>query len=670
MQRPFMVNGYQRDPSDSPRHEGTQLQVEAARRFDIKLYGAARASVPIARKRLGMDGDDTLADEFDDVAAMIAQLSERLDGCKALEVDIDLDFEDADLGFDDVDNSGKVEYEIVPADVSTKLVDSLESATRECEALMDRLGVDCEEDDMSRLEATTRALGRVVPADCCDDEEKIEDDGEIRPFGEDVCDSLSDVSVDSFEDDVDRPPRDTESIHAQVASILTIESPLSDELSQFAKQLEALSTAITGIAFPHATSDDRMVQDRPAEDHPADELLLNLVDAVVETPERQILRRGRATPSEATTSTETISRTAMEEIIDTLPKKTLPTTTRLNRGAHVFVCRGRRRSLPLRFQPRKKDTAVLNLSSAKTRNSSSSTASTEYWNEFQRKSFTRHISRQQLARLQAVQAQVVQQRLVEERYRQSATLHKMQKHRQHKAKKQASIRSPAPAMPERSYLDQFQSRHEVRYSSDANDTGVQEFQNHRDRLRNDEANRVLCAIYKFSHRRDSVVYMTFGSLVQLRQRIASRLGVSRIVNIYRERCSSPTSRGRANKSAVLQRVSSFDEIEDGDTLCVTQDSYEDMAILCEWMTQRRQLTATISPQIGNPPSKVKPKSTGRTPSPSVPGNATPALRRMVEGDAVRNNRRAAPPIWDANGRSIRAGDAAYRVDCNIVIPKN
>lgn len=289
-----------------------------------------------------------------------------------------------------------------------------------------------------------------------------------------------------------------------------------------------------------------------------------------------------------------------------------------------------------------------------------------YWNEFQRKSFVRHISRQQLARLRAVEEQVVEERLVAARFQQSTTLN-----RSHDAKgvKQERVKlepKPASKAEDRSYLDHFFHRQQSKSDEATSDI---DFKGTRDR---DEMTRVLCGVYIYGHRHDSVVYMTFASIAQLRERIASRLGVNPVVNLYRERSTTTTSttnvqprrkgKNQLRPTRFLQRISSFDQIADGDVLCVTKDAYEDMVILCEWMTERRQ-----QPSAGGASPARLPRST-KTPSDGAqckqtPTNVVPALRRMIEGDAVRSNRpkTCISPLWDCNGRSIRVGDAAYRI---------
>jgi len=294
-----------------------------------------------------------------------------------------------------------------------------------------------------------------------------------------------------------------------------------------------------------------------------------------------------------------------------------------------------------------------------------STTNEAYWNDFQRKSFARHISRQELARLRVLEEQATEERLVAARFQHSATLNRNQQAKGAKQERVTLEPKPVTKAEDRSYLDDFFHRQEPKSGAAASDI---DYKGTRDK---DAMTRVLCGVYIYGHRHDSVVYMTFASMAQLRERIASRLGVKPIVNLYRERCTMTASSSSAQPrykgkkqfrpTRFLQRVSSFDQIADGDVLCVTKDAYEDMAILCEWMTERRQQPSPARASPARPTrSMVTPRSAQCKQTPS---NAVPALRRMVEGDAVRSNRpkTCISPLWDCNGRNIRVGDAAYRI---------
>lgn len=329
-----------------------------------------------------------------------------------------------------------------------------------------------------------------------------------------------------------------------------------------------------------------------------------------------------------------------------------------------------------RASPREKD-------SKRTVSVCNSATDEAYWNEFQRKSFARHISRQQLARLRIIEEQAAEKRRVAARFKHSATLSRNQTSDQQvkgvKQEKTSPMPQPGCKLEDRAYLDRFFHSQEPRSSATIGDHDG-------DKTRGKDAmTRVLCGVYVYGHRLDGVVYMTFASVVQLRERIASRLGVNPIVNLYRERGMGTvatantsvqplpdashrrTGKKKPHPTRLLQRVSSFEQIADGDMLCVTRDAYEDMAILCEWMTQRRQRPSpvgTVSAE-SNPEEATRSPKTGSRGAQCerAPSNAVPAFRRMVEGDAARSNRSKSgvSPLWDCNGRSIRIGDAAYRV---------
>ncbi|EGZ17587.1 hypothetical protein PHYSODRAFT_500491, partial [Phytophthora sojae] len=110
--------------------------------------------------------------------------------------------------------------------------------------------------------------------------------------------------------------------------------------------------------------------------------------------------------------------------------------------------------------------------------------------------------------------------------------------------------------------------------------------------------RYLCSVYLYGLRRLGTTFITFSSLAKLEQRVRARFGIHEVVSIYRER---------------LQRVSSLEHVNDGDTLCITQNAYDDMTILCDWMKKRQQ---------------------------------------VLHGFQHQAPRSSSPQLWDSNGRSI------------------
>ncbi|EEY61985.1 uncharacterized protein PITG_13967 [Phytophthora infestans T30-4] len=100
--------------------------------------------------------------------------------------------------------------------------------------------------------------------------------------------------------------------------------------------------------------------------------------------------------------------------------------------------------------------------------------------------------------------------------------------------------------------------------------------------------KYLCAVYLYGLRRLGTTYITFSSLAQLEHRVRSRFAIDHVVSIYRER---------------LKRVSTLEQLNDGDTLCVTQNAYDDMDILCDWIKQRQRIVHDFqyTPKVSNKP---------------------------------------------------------------------
>lgn len=286
-----------------------------------------------------------------------------------------------------------------------------------------------------------------------------------------------------------------------------------------------------------------------------------------------------------------------------------------------------------------------------------------FWQNFQRKNISLHVSRQQQARLRAYQAQAAQQRLVAARYQMSSTISRNQG-----KKFRPSHQQPPKGTrnDDESYLERFnRDRQGLRHEDSPSEP-------------NDHAERLLCGVYLYGRRHDSLVYTTFASLEQLHTRARAQLDIRQVLHIYRERAVFSVSqrvaagdgsqRHRRRVVPLLQRIERFDQVADGDTLCVTQNAYEDMAILCEWLSLRRQQPGTARGGH-NDGAELANASQHRFGQHTRSPNAVPALRHMVKAAAARRNRpvmsdeRAIPPMWDCNGRSIRVGGVDYFLNC-------
>ncbi|KAL3666924.1 hypothetical protein V7S43_007871 [Phytophthora oleae] len=227
------------------------------------------------------------------------------------------------------------------------------------------------------------------------------------------------------------------------------------------------------------------------------------------------------------------------------------------------------------------------------------------WSRFQSSSFKQHIFRQKFARRRLQQIKETQ-RLVE-----SARL---------KGPKPKDLnKSSNQATPRPTYLSQFKnpvpsSDYEPRY---------------------------LCAVYLYGHRRLGTTYITFSSLSQLEKRIRARFSIEQVAGIYREvtEILPDSTRRRSNKLRAvkrLKRISTLENVTDSDTLCVTQNAYDDMTILCDWIKQRQCLVHNFEFKVRQAPSDASSDFTHNGPTP--PNS--------------KINMTTKPQLWDSNGRSI------------------
>ncbi|KAK1945954.1 hypothetical protein P3T76_003002 [Phytophthora citrophthora] len=228
------------------------------------------------------------------------------------------------------------------------------------------------------------------------------------------------------------------------------------------------------------------------------------------------------------------------------------------------------------------------------------------WSKYQSTSFQQHIIRQKFARRRLKQIKETE-RLVE-----SARLRG--------PKPKDSSKSSNQATPTPTYLNQFKSNPQP--SSECEP-------------------QYLCAVYLYGNRRLGTTYITFSSLFQLEQRILARFSIGQMAGIYREvtEILPETSRRRSNKLRSvkrLKRISMLENVTDGDTLCVTQNAYDDMTILCDWIKQRQYLVHEFEFKARQSPIDMSSEFThnGSTLASSKIGVTTK------------------PQLWDSNGRSI------------------
>ncbi|GMF14698.1 unnamed protein product [Phytophthora lilii] len=231
------------------------------------------------------------------------------------------------------------------------------------------------------------------------------------------------------------------------------------------------------------------------------------------------------------------------------------------------------------------------------------------WSKFQSTSFQQHIMRQKFARRRVQQTQEAQ-RLIE--------LARLRGKVGSSCNHNKAPKNDNPA----TYLDQFKSEK----------TSSNELDPH-----------YLCAVYLYGLRRFGTTFVTFSSLAQFEQRVRARFAIHDVVNIYREvteavipefNVGHHVNRRRTLKR--LQRLSSLEQVNDGDTLCVTQNAYDDMTILCDWIKRRQRAMHGFQFQAAQC-SAARPIITDEASTPLKPRTTTSVTQ---------------PQLWDSNGRSI------------------
>lgn len=144
--------------------------------------------------------------------------------------------------------------------------------------------------------------------------------------------------------------------------------------------------------------------------------------------------------------------------------------------------------------------------------------------------------------------------------------------------------------------------------------------------------RYLCAVYLYGRRSLGTTFISFDSLVQLEQRIQAKFAIDKVTNIYRELTGQ--CKRHANR---FQRILTLESLNDGDTLCVTQSSYDDMMLLCDWIKQRQRVNYNYQVKARPPATKMSLK---------IAKKSKQKCSKVFKGAGNM------PQVWDSNGRSI------------------
>lgn len=266
------------------------------------------------------------------------------------------------------------------------------------------------------------------------------------------------------------------------------------------------------------------------------------------------------------------------------------------------------------------------------------------WKDYQSKSFQQHIKRQQQARqqveyehLMAEKAEAAHFKRAKDELRLGSTC---SAHPKSQSRKTYSMQFVQDRHPKQVCQQQEQNHHHMHAGDDANDVGDVT-----------ASGGLLCGVYLYGNRRLGMVYITCSALPQLKERICLRFTISSVLNLYRERALPSAGRNgkkrHAHNSKALQRITTFDQVRDGDRICATQDAYEDMAILCEWMKRRQSQVYQIQHQesASELEAPVRSPSTVEYSDHKVVKKVPTFASSVVEGGENAT-------LWDANGRNM------------------
>lgn len=281
------------------------------------------------------------------------------------------------------------------------------------------------------------------------------------------------------------------------------------------------------------------------------------------------------------------------------------------------------------------------------------------WKEYQSKSFQQHILRQQQARHLVELELVAAENATAAHFKRAQCGLKLKGRGRTPPDEQLGGR--VSTVSDASYLRQFwrtQTRRPDNKSvREASDRAVvaAEKEEAVDDLAPAE-NGVLCGVYIYGNRRLGLSYFTCSTLAQLEERVCRHFRIDAITNIYKERVL-PCSRKRlaSSKTKSFQRITMFEQVRDGDRLCVTQDSYEDMAILCEWIKQRQLRVYNIHPQQQQH-TNIGTLTTAKAQAVGQVGTSEECAAMIRSAVCNATPTATAPTIaeslWDANGRSV------------------
>ncbi|KAG1697081.1 hypothetical protein DVH05_017467 [Phytophthora capsici] len=465
---------------------------------------------------------------------------------------------------------------LVLHDEEEDLADTLESCTRELDAL-------CRGFELQQIEAEDDDLAEVVGAglDILSSLEEITEDCNTLL----ACLEADNHGLDEEYDQTKKIP-DTEGNQSQ-QELPRPKTELAHELDSFASELnEFLEKKQTQQAEVESTRPETELA------HELDSFAseLNELNQTLEENQTQQTETAPATTSQTQGGDETSS----NEVFSERTKKAI--ALHIKRQA---LRKQRRHGIGGRFRV---STGAKDVEAPKHQTQPS--GGKVVWSRYQNTSFQQHIIRQNYARRRLQQIKEAQ-RLVE-----SARL----KGPRPKDSSKCSHQATQPP----TYLSQFK----------ANPPPFSEYEP-----------RYLCAVYLYGNRRLGTTYITFSSLYQLEQRIRARFSVGQIAGIYREvtEVLPESTRRRSNNLRTvkrLKRISTLENVTDGDTLCVTQNAYDDMTILCDWIKQRQCLVHEF--EFKAPPSDV--------PSGFTHNGSTPPSSKI--------EMTAKPQLWDSNGRSI------------------
>lgn len=263
------------------------------------------------------------------------------------------------------------------------------------------------------------------------------------------------------------------------------------------------------------------------------------------------------------------------------------------------------------------------------------------WREYQSKSFQIHIQRQQQARRLAEEEIAAAKTVTAARFKQAEYNLKLTARVGARPEDLRSSRSSASTTA--TYLKRF--RRDLDKSPDA---GATRSPSESVEMPDGLASGVLCGVYVYGNRRLGLAYFTCSTVAQLEERVRRHFRISTALNLYRERVSPFTRKRASSRARTLQRITTFKQIRDGDRLCVTQDSYEDMAILCDWIKQRQLRVYNMQ----------SPHSAGTQSAPPLaPARSKSTVRNNDKANSHRTSlgthrSETAMGLWDANGRSM------------------